>query len=107
MNTTTENDSPRDKALEALKNVFDPEIGINIVDLGLIYDIEFLEDDKQIQLQMTLTTEFCPMGEAIVDDTTSALSEAFPGFFVNVDLTFDPPWSYELLSDEGRKLLGR
>ena len=95
------------QALLALRQVYDPEIGLNIVDLGLIYQIDFDEDNKIIFVSMTLTTQFCPMGESIVDGVTQALQQTFPGDSIQVDLTFNPPWSYELISEEGRKFLNR
>ena len=93
-------------ALEALKEVDDPEIGLNIVDLGLIYRIDFTEaEDKQIKMDMTLTTQFCPMGESIIGEATQKLSETFTDHKVSVILTFSPPWNSQLISEDGRKFL--
>jgi metal-sulfur cluster biosynthetic enzyme len=92
-------------AESALRLVFDPEIGINIVDLGLVYDIRFNEEEKRIVLRMTLTTEFCPMGESIVRNTEETMQTAFPGYEILVELTFDPAWSYDLISQEGKEFL--
>ena len=94
-------------ALAALQGVYDPEIGLDVVSLGLIYQIDFDEEAKKIFLTMTLTTQFCPMGESIVDNVKSAVEGAFPEYAVQVDLTFNPPWSYERISEEGRAFLGR
>lgn len=93
--------------MAALQNVTDPEIGLNVVDLGLIYQVDFDEPNGKISVAMTLTTQFCPMGESIVNGVTQAMQQTFPGSQVQVDLTFDPPWSYELISDEGRNFLNR
>jgi metal-sulfur cluster biosynthetic enzyme len=94
-------------ALAGLYDVYDPEIGLNVVDLGLIYRIDFNEPEKQLEVTMTLTTQFCPMGESITSDVNQALNNAFKDYEVNVNLIFDPPWSYERISEEGRHFLGR
>lgn len=94
-------------ALAALGEVYDPEIGLDVVSLGLIYQVDFDEEVKKIYLTMTLTTQFCPMGESIVDNVKGAVEGAFPDYEVQVNLTFSPPWSYERISEEGRAFLGR
>jgi len=94
-------------ALNGLYNVYDPEIGLNVVDLGLIYKIDFIENEKRIETTMTLTTQFCPMGESITSNVTQSLSESFPEYTVKVNLTFDPPWSPERISPEGKEFLER
>jgi metal-sulfur cluster biosynthetic enzyme len=94
-------------ALAALESIYDPEIGLNVVDLGLIYQIDFDESKNEILCTMTLTTQFCPMGEAISNGVSDTLTGTFPGYQVNVQLTFDPPWNYELISQEGRAFLKR
>lgn len=107
MNVTTNDNAKSALALSALKNVYDPEIGLNVVDLGLIYRIDFDEDTKKVQCIMTLTTEFCPMGESITENARSALQQAFADYSVELSLTFEPPWNYSLISEEGRSFLGR
>ncbi len=92
-------------ALAALQDVMDPEIGLNIVDLGLIYQVDFDEEEKIVYCTMTLTTQFCPMGESITSAATESLKLSFPEYEVNVELTFDPPWSHELISEAGREFL--
>ncbi len=94
-------------ACEALKQVMDPEIELNIVDLGLIYEINFDEAIKQVQCIMTLTTSFCPMGESIMSHVMMELEMQFPGYDVDIHLVFDPPWDYERISEVGRAFLGR
>jgi len=94
-------------ALAGLFNVFDPEIGLNVVDLGLIYRIDFNDNDKTIVVTMTLTTQFCPMGESITADVQQAVSSAFKDYQVSISLVFDPAWSPELISPEGQKFLDR
>lgn len=108
MNVVSNDDEKCTAALASLKDVIDPEVGLNIVDLGLVYAISFVEEEKRIICIMTLTTEYCPMGESIVDNTHRALQTAFPNFDkVEVNLTFDPHWSYSMISEEGRKFLGK
>jgi metal-sulfur cluster biosynthetic enzyme len=107
MNTITNNDNKCNLALEALKDVLDPEIGLNVVDLGLIYSINFREDKNHIFLIMTLTTQFCPMGESIRDNVKQTLEGLFKDWTVDVDVIFDPPWSMEMISEEGRNFLNR
>ena len=93
------------QALVGLYDVYDPEIGLNVVDLGLIYGINFIEGRKEIETVMTLTTQFCPMGESIQTDVQQSISSAFEDYRVNITLTFDPAWSYEFLSPEGKAFL--
>ncbi len=107
MNVITNNNIKSTIAMAALHNVIDPEIGLNVADLGLIYKIAFDEAGRKISTTMTLTTQFCPMGESIVDGVTQAMQQTFPEDEIHVDLTFDPPWNYDLISEEGRKFLNR
>lgn len=107
MNVTTNNQAKCTQALTGLKNVIDPEVGLNIVDLGLIYELDFNNLDQKVTCIMTLTTEFCPMGESIVDNTTQTLQTIFPESSVAVNLLFQPPWSWDMISEEGRRFLGR
>ncbi len=88
-------------ALAALQNVLDPEIGLNVVDLGLIYQIDFDETNLKIYVAMTLTTQFCPMGESISAAVKRVLENTFTELDVQLEITFDPPWSHERISDEG------
>ena len=105
MNVVTNNNIKCTVALAALEMVIDPEIGLNIVDLGLVYQLDFDDAEKKIYLTMTLTTQFCPMGESITAAAKRALEKAFEGETVELNLTFDPPWSYERISEEGQKFL--
>ena len=107
MNVETNNNIRCTLALGALEQVFDPEIGLNVVDLGLIYGLQFDEDNGQLNCTMTLTTQFCPMGESITNAVKDALQLSFPGYAVEIQLTFDPEWSYDNISEEGRTFLGR
>jgi metal-sulfur cluster biosynthetic enzyme len=89
---------------EVLKNVYDPEIPVNIVDLGLIYDVQV--DESNIFVQMTLTAPGCGMGPMIAQQAEWAISELEGVEDVQVEMTFDPPWSPELITEDGKKLLG-
>ncbi|MDP4265470.1 MAG: metal-sulfur cluster assembly factor [Bacteroidota bacterium] len=107
MNVITNNNMKCAIALAALKNVVDPEIGLNIVDLGLIYQLDFDEAEKITYCSMTLTTQFCPMGESITHLSEETLKITFPEYDTKLDLTFNPPWSHERVSEEGRKFLNK
>lgn len=88
-----------------LKTIPDPELGISIWDLGLIYNID-IKDDGQIEVLMTLTTMGCPLFSLIADPIKSEVGK-LPGVTkVNVELTFDPAWSIEKLSEDAKVQLG-
>jgi metal-sulfur cluster biosynthetic enzyme len=93
------------EVIEALRRVIDPELQVNVVDLGLIYSIEINESEKLISVEMTLSTRFCPMGEAIVSSVQNCLESNFNGFQSTVDLVWEPAWSYDKISEEGKKQL--
>lgn len=107
MNVVTNNTVQCMDALAGLENVYDPEIGINVVDLGLIYELHFFEEKKKVVCTMTLTTEFCPMGESIVDDVKKSLQSSFSDYTTEVNLTFQPLWDYQRISEQGKQFLGR
>ncbi|NUM32834.1 MAG: metal-sulfur cluster assembly factor [Bacteroidetes bacterium] len=107
MNVLSNNNIKSETGINALKEVMDPEIGLNIVDLGLVYELNFDEENKTVNLLMTLTTQYCPMGESICNSAKNKLETAFEGYIANVELVFDPPWTFESLSEEGRRFLGR
>lgn len=107
MNVITNNNIKCTIALAVLQDVTDPEIGLNVVDLGLIYQVDFDEENRNIIVSMTLTTQFCPMGESIVGAVTRAIQHAFSGYRVQVNLTFDPPWKNEMISAEGQEFLNQ
>jgi len=91
--------------LELLKNVMDPEIEINIVDLGLIYEITY-DGDKNINIEMTFSTPACPLGDTIVTNIKETIKQKYADFITNIEIVFDPPWSTDLVSEEGKKILG-
>lgn len=107
MKIITNNDLKCTIALAALESVYDPEIGLNVVDLGLIYQVDFDEENNKIFCTMTLTTQFCPMGQSIKDGVAATLQATFPAYEAEVNLVFDPPWNYEMISEAGKSFLNR
>lgn len=106
-NVITNNNKQCTLALAALHQVTDPEIGLNIVDLGLINQIDFNEEDREVFVSMTLTTPFCPMGDSIRDGALRAIQQAFPTFSILVRLVFSPPWNSGRISEKGLEFLNR
>ena len=90
--------------LAALREVIDPEIGCNIVDLGLIYDVAIAGD--AVRVKMTLTTPGCPMAESISWGVKQALLNLPPVTDAEVELVWNPPWNPEMMSDVGRAAVG-
>ncbi len=90
---------------EALCSVDDPEVGMNIVDLGLVYRIDIAPD--RVRVELTMTTPACPMGELITDNARRAVSAALPeGVAVDVALVWEPPWTPDMMSDSARQTFG-
>jgi metal-sulfur cluster biosynthetic enzyme len=87
-----------------MKDVYDPEIPINVVDLGLVYDVSVQEGN--VHVLMTLTAPGCGMGPFIAQQAEWAIAELEGVADVEVEMTFDPPWNPEMISDDGKKLLG-
>ena len=90
---------------EALKDVYDPEIPVNVVDLGLIYEMD-VSDGNEVFVKMTLTAPGCGMGPYIAQQAEWAVAEIEGVEDVNVELTFDPPWSPDMVTEDGKVLLG-
>jgi metal-sulfur cluster biosynthetic enzyme len=90
--------------LETLKTVYDPEIPVNIVDLGLVYDVQV--NEKDVYVQMTLTFPGCGMGPFIAQQAEWAIQDLEGVEEVEIELVFDPPWSPDLISEEARSQLG-
>ncbi len=93
-----------DDVYEALRDVYDPEIPVNIVDLGLVRDVSLVEGN--INMTMTLTFAGCGMGPYIAQQAEWRLAEIEGVDDINVELVFDPPWSPDEITEEGKKLLG-
>ena len=94
----------KDKIIENLKQVYDPEISINVYDLGLIYDIEI--KDTEVTVTHTLTSAFCPEADLIVSDIRGAVYGVGGVTIVEVITTFDPPFSMDKVPEETRMLMG-
>ena len=94
----------RDDVEEALRDVYDPEIPVNIVDLGLVYDIKV--DEGDIEIQMTLTFAGCGMGPYIAQQAEWRLAELDGAEDINVEMVYDPPWTPDMITEEGKKSLG-
>lgn len=105
MNIKTNNVEKNEMAITALFEVMDPEIDLNIVDLGLVYETDFKEESNDIIVIMTLTTRFCPMGESIVESATQAMQQVFPENKIQIMLTFQPPWDQSMISEAGNLFL--
>ena len=95
----------RENVLEQLKDVFDPEIPVNVVDLGLVYDVQ-VSDSNEVYVQMTLTAPGCGMGPYIAQQAEWAVSELEGLEDVTVEMVFDPPWTPDMLTEDGKQLLG-
>lgn len=89
---------------EVLKNVRDPEIGLDVVNLGLVYAINI--GDKRLDIDMTLTSPACPAGPHMLAEAQQLLEERFPGVEVNVNLVWMPFWNPSMMSDEAKEELG-
>ena len=96
----------QDLANAALKAVIDPELGVNIVDLGLVYGVE-IDDKAHVKITMTLTTPGCPMHASFAEEIEQVLWQSLPGITgVEVDLVWDPRWNPSMISAEGMEELG-
>lgn len=94
-----------DALRNVLRKVVDPEFAVNIVDLGLVYDIRV--EETVVHVRMTLTSPSCPMGDMLLDDVDSTLRKALPpGFSPEIEVVWDPPWSPELMSEKARDNFG-
>lgn len=97
----------KEQIVDLLKNVIDPELAVNIIDLGLVYDIRVDEASKKVAVDMTLTSPGCPLGDAITEEVYYVVHSALSGFDVYINLVWDPPWSTDRMTQAGREALGR
>jgi metal-sulfur cluster biosynthetic enzyme len=102
MTETLDKDVLREQILEALKVVKDPEIPVNVVDLGLIYDVR-IDDEGAVDIDMTLTSMGCPVQDMIEADAELAAMKVEGVRRVNVEFVWSPPWSPQKMSDDGKK----
>jgi FeS assembly SUF system protein len=103
--TTIERSLFEGEVVEQIRTVFDPEIPINVYDLGLIYDVQ-VDDDKNVHVMMTLTSPACPVAGSLPGEVEEAVRNT-PGIGnVSVELTWDPPFTVEMMSEEAKLMLG-
>jgi metal-sulfur cluster biosynthetic enzyme len=102
--TDREEESRREAALAALANVWDPELGLDVVSLGLVYDVRVAGDT--VEVDMTLTTPGCPVSEQLPAEAEAAIRAALPRATVVVNVVWDPPWTPERLSPVALQRLG-
>ncbi len=95
-----------DKIVEMLKTVYDPEIPVNVYDLGLIYRIELSDDLTQLDVDMTMTAPSCPMADFIIEDVRQKLESIEGLTSVNVNLVFEPEWTQDMMTEEAKLELG-
>ena len=103
--TTIDTNVLGDKIVRVLKTIFDPEIPVDIYELGLIYDV-FVNEDYDVKILMTLTTPNCPVAETLpleVEEKVKSINEVKDA---EVEITFDPPWTQDLMSEEAKLELG-
>lgn len=94
-----------DLIIDNLKEVYDPEIPVNVYDLGLIYNVD-VDENNTATIIMTLTAPGCPVADMLVEEITEAARSVDTIETVNVDLTFEPPWEKSMMSEEARLELG-
>jgi FeS assembly SUF system protein len=94
-----------EKIVGVLKTIYDPEIPVDIYELGLIYDV-FVNEDFDVKILMTLTTPNCPVAEALPLEVEEKVKSLDAVKSAEVEITFDPPWTHELMSEEAKLELG-
>jgi FeS assembly SUF system protein len=105
MSETQDTSALGEKIVKVLKTIFDPEIPVDIYELGLIYDV-LVNEDNEVRILMTLTSPNCPVAETLpveVEEKVKSLDEIKD---VEVEITFDPPWTQDLMSEEAKLELG-
>ncbi|HXL00446.1 MAG: iron-sulfur cluster assembly protein [Dysgonamonadaceae bacterium] len=95
----------QDQIVTLLRTVYDPEIPINIYDLGMIYDVD-VDENNNVTIEMTLTSPACPLSDFILSDVQMKIESIPEVNQVEINLTFDPPWDQSMMSDEARLELG-
>jgi len=90
---------------QLLKTVVDPEIAVNIIDLGLVYEIDYDEKEKTIKIVMTLSTRGCPLGDTIIQNVEVVLKADFPDVKIDTEVVWEPMWSPEMITEAGRNAL--
>ena len=95
-----------EKAIEMLRTVYDPEIPVNVYDLGLIYKIDYQPEDKSLHVDMTLTAPHCPMADFIMEDVRQKLLNVEGPEKLDLRLVFEPEWNQDMMSEEAKLELG-
>ncbi len=95
------------KVRDVLKQVPDPEVGVNIVDLGLVYRINIDNEKKKLEVDVTLSTPGCPVGDTIIQHIQNILEATYPDYDVKVNLVWEPQWNPTMITDEGREQLNQ
>lgn len=90
-----------------IKGVIDPELMVNIIDLGLVYDVRLDDSNQQISIDLTLTSPGCPLGDVIIEDVRQLVSKNYEDFEVAVNLVWEPMWTLDRLTEAGKEALGR
>ena len=103
MATVALSDEKFDSVQENLKNVIDPELGVNIVDLGLIYDLSWDDEEDALIISMTLTSAGCPLTDVIEEEMANALDSVVERFRIN--WVWMPPWGQERITEDGRDMM--
>ena len=94
-----------EKIVKELKSIFDPEIPVDIYELGLIYDV-FVNEDNEVKIMMTLTSPNCPVAESLPQEVEEKIRSIDEVKTAEVEITFDPPWTKDLMSEEAKLELG-
>lgn len=102
---TTEKLALEEKIVKMLKTVFDPEIPVNIYDLGLIYNID-VDDNRQVKIDMTLTAPNCPAADFIIEDIRIKIESIEGVAGVDINLVFEPEWNQDMMTEEAKLELG-
>lgn len=106
METTLTTTQLTEKIIEVLKSIFDPEIPVDIYELGLIYDVFVNKEKNGVKIIMTLTTPNCPVAESLPQEVKDRVNAIDGIEDVALDLTFEPAWTQDLMSDEAKLALG-
>ena len=91
----------KEKSIEEIKKIYDPEIPVNIYDLGLIYDV-IVDEDNNVDVKMTLTTPNCPVAESLPMEVENTVKEVKDVKKVNLELVWDPPWDKSMITEAGK-----
>lgn len=110
MNEETDAKDPqamlKQEVMDLLLQVRDPEVGLDIVNMGLVYRVDYQEDTKTIMITMTLTSHGCPMGPMITQNVSEVLQQYYPDKDIHIHLVWEPKWTTEMITEQGKNELG-